>query len=51
MWRVVLPDNDLSDDLADEQGVGHASADGCGVLLWIFFLEEDIGHSPWRLLA
>ena len=39
-------DGDLADDLTDEQGVGDLSADRGGVLLWILFPQEDVGHGP-----
>lgn len=41
-----LPDNDLSDDLTNQECIGHARADSRGVFLGVLCLEEDICHGP-----
>lgn len=46
-----LPDDNLADDLADQQGIGDVRADGRGVFFGVFSFEEDIGHGPWRYLG
>lgn len=43
---LYLPNNHLADDFSHEQGIRHSSADSRGVLLGVFLLEKDIGHSP-----
>lgn len=44
-------DGDLTDDLADQEGVGDLGADGGGVLLWIFGFQDDVGHGHQVVLV
>jgi len=39
-----LPDDNLADNLANQQGIRHARADGRSVLLGVLDLEKDVDH-------
>lgn len=46
MPPLVLPDDDLSDNLTNQECIGHARANGRGVLFGVFCLEKNICHGP-----
>lgn len=44
------PYDNLTDNLTDQQRIRHTSAYGRCVLLWVFFLQKNIGHGPMSVV-